>query len=605
MAQFTGAARLVCGILGEFSTRRVHRSNLDIAPMRHRGPDSVGSVSHTNYELRHCRLEIQGIGKTGDQPMLSKDGRFALSYNGEIYNHRSLRRELQGLGHVFMGTSDTEVLLRGWEEWGESVVSKLNGMFAFAMIDVEELECHLGRDRFGVKPLYFTGDGINLKFSSEIRGLRSRMDDTANRISEERLATYFHMQNLFPEQTFWDNVHLLKPGTLVTFGRKGSRELKFAENRRLVPTSTTEDKLETSFEELIGQVIPDYVTADVPVNFFLSGGLDSSALCVAGREFAGTVNRFISVGFPHHGQIQYLEQEHIQAQYLADSLGVKLDTLVLGSGDVETKLDEIFQALEEPRVGQSYPNFFAYMLAAKSSKAVIAGTGGDEIFGGYPWRIGPAQNSASWKEFGQRFFQQWSRLVEVDRLPSLIAPIGGEALLKKTKDQFLERVLTEANGDFSRDQAVRLSMNYDSGVFLHGLLMVEDKVSMWHSVESRLPMLDNRLVDFGFSLPPKRLFGERKGEMRGKLELRRYLRSKNHDSIVDRPKKGFSGPDEAWFRDELWKIVERRLISNKSSRLWDAVDKKASEAIVWEHRNGRNHRLAIWSLLHMQYFLDA
>ncbi|MCZ7594386.1 MAG: asparagine synthase (glutamine-hydrolyzing) [Hyphomicrobium sp.] len=374
----------------------------------HRGPDGEGQMVHGNVAIGHRRLAIIDLSPLARQPMVTRDGDLVLTYNGEIYNFRELRLDLEALGHGFRSQSDTEVLLEAIAEWGDDCVSRLNGMFAFAVLSRRERRLLLARDRFGVKPLYYVQAGRTFLFASEIKAFLAHPDFAAE-LDPDGLAEYMTFQNYMTDRTLFRGVRLLPAGCTLSVPLTGSVEqprrywdFHFVE----VDDCRSRAELLDELDHLFVQAVSRQLVSDVPVAAFLSGGMDTGSItAIASRQLPEM--RTFTIGFDVSSAsgLEIAYDERTKAERISALCGTEHYEMVLKAGDMERAIGKLVWHLEEPRVGQSYPNFYAAKLAGKFDKVVLSGAGGDELFAGYPWRYYRAAVSADFDEYAAKVFR--------------------------------------------------------------------------------------------------------------------------------------------------------------------------------------------------------
>ncbi|HYI36486.1 MAG TPA: asparagine synthase (glutamine-hydrolyzing) [Thermoleophilaceae bacterium] len=602
-----------------------------VETLAHRGPDGEGFYSDGGFGLGHRRLAIIDPGPGGHQPMITDDGRFVLAYNGVIYNFQELRAELEAAGRHFHSRSDTEVVLNALAVWGTAALERFNGLFAIALWDRDERELLLARDRYGIKPLYWSSKGDTLVFGSEAKAVVAH-PDRRTELDRRALLEYFTFQNLFTERTLFDGVHLLGPGCFMKIGSDTrpptpQRYWDFDFSEPDSPAAP-EEYLE-ELHRLFRQAVNRQLVSDVPVGSYLSGGMDSGSVTAVAAAQIPELRTF-TVGFDLHSAsgMELAFDERDPAEHMSYLFGTEHYEMVLKAGDMERVMPRLAWHIEEPRVGQSYPNFYAAQLAGKFGKVVLSGAGGDEIFGGYPWRYYRAVVNDSFEHYIDKYYRFWQRLVPEDSMQPLFAPIGGDVADVSTRDIFRD-VFAHHPDELSRpEDYVNHSLYLEAKTFLHGLLVVEDKLSMAHGLETRLPFLDNDLVDFAQQVPvglklgnlghvvhldenepgPKtQRFFERTKD--GKLLLRQAMERYVPSAVTDAAKQGFSAPDASWFRGESIDYVKRRLMTDDAA-IYDFMDREVVHDLVGQHLGGKaNRRLLIWSLLSFEEwcrtFLDA
>jgi asparagine synthase (glutamine-hydrolysing) len=586
----------IAGFVGKKSNQELFLGNA-VKLLANRGPDGHGIINFGWAGLAHTRLALVDLSEGGQQPRSS--GKVSIAFNGEIYNWRELRKELEILGIEFNSDSDTEVLLKCIINFGVSTaLTKLRGIFAFAILEEELKKVTLVRDRFGTKPLYYLFSNGCLTFGSEINAL-----DAEVKTSKSSLEEYLTFQNMTGSNTLFENINLLDPGTLLEF-EFGSSSPKISRWSDVVQlqenTNTYSENLEV-VDALFTNAIKRNLTADVPVGTFLSGGIDSGLIAIFASLQDKNINTY-SIGFQTENLDSNLKSlnELPDAKALANQLKVLNFNRTLSENEMWEALSEVALSLEEPRVGQSYPNYYASELASKNNKAVMAGTGGDEFFGGYPWRYNAALNHLENKNDQLAYLNNfWHRLLPADEL-SLI--LGLNQKEHETRIQLKIRAILEKNSTKKERYTVRDLMYFDMKVFLHGLLIVEDKLSMCHGLEVRVPFLDEDLVNFSLTLPEAQLIRRFNGVdegLEGKILLR-DLMAKKQVGLNKGIKKGFSGPDAIWFKNKE-KVMG---IIGPDARIWESIDRRRTQDILEYHFLGRrNLRLLVWSLIQLEYTL--
>lgn len=619
----------MCGLTGIL--------NLDGAPadraalqamtdaVTHRGPDGEGLLVEGPLGFGHRRLAILDLTDAAEQPMATADGRWVLSYNGEVYNFRELRSELQAAGRTFRSTGDTEVVLHALAEWGiPDGLRRLNGMFALALWDRERRELVLARDRYGIKPMYHGTFGGAFVFGSEVKALLAHPAVRAE-MDPEALVEYLTFQNLFSDRTLFRGVRLLEAGSYLRVGHGPPQrfwDYSFSEPEH---PASEEEYLE-ELDRLFDAAVRRQLVSDVPVGSYLSGGMDSGSItATAARELPDM--RTFTVGFDLHSAsgIELGFDEREAAEHMSYQFGTEHYEMVLKAGDLERVMPRLTWHLEDLRVGQCYPNFYAAQLASKFVTVALSGAGGDELFGGYPWRYYRAVVNDSFEHYVDKYFGFWQRLLPAAAAAQVFAPLGDVPFA--ARDVFAGVFATHASELTRPEDYINHSLYLEARTFLHGLLLVEDKLSMAHSLETRLPFLDNELVDFAMGVPVGLKLGNLGEVVRldenepgpktqrffenardGKLLLRKAMARNIPERVTQREKQGFAAPDASWFRGESIDYVRRTLLDG-DARLYEFLDASTVRSLVGEHLDGRaNRRLLIWSLLSLeqwcQTFLD-
>jgi len=621
----------VCGVAGILNLDGSPASEVILRRMTevlaHRGPDGEGVYVDGAVGLGHRRLAIIDLSPAGHQPMTARQGRYVISYSGEVYNFQALRVQLEALGHQFHSRTDAEVVLHAWIEWGLESLDRLNGMFAFALWDGQERRLTLVRDRYGVKPLYYTRQGATVLFGSEIKAILAHPAYAA-RMDAEALVEYLTFQNLFTDRTLFEGVRLLPAGTVLEIAADAAAPLRprrYWDYHFDSPDAQAGDEREylEELDRLFRQAVTRQLVSDVEIGSYLSGGMDSGSITAIAASQWPYIKTF-TCGFDLHSAsgLELGFDERAKAEFMSFLFKTEHYEMVLKAGDMERVMGRLTRHLEDPRVGQSYPNFYAAQLAGKFVKVVLSGAGGDELFGGYPWRYYRAADSSDFDEYIDKYYDFWQRLVPADTAERLFAPIRDEVKDVRTRDIF--------RGVFSEEHASRLqspadyvnhSLYFEAKTFLHGLLLVEDKLSMAHGLETRVPFLDNDLVAFAMRVPVRmklgglqRVIARNENEpgpkteqyyrrtRDGKLLLRKAMQRHIPEAVTRRIKQGFSAPDASWFRGESLDYV-RRLLFEGAPRLYDWLDRTTVQALVNEHLEGRhNRRLLIWSLLSLEHW---
>lgn len=596
--------------------------------LAHRGPDGYGLWREPGIGLGHRRLSIIDISEAAGQPM--SNGRYCITYNGELYNYRELRQLLRQDGAAFRTRSDTEVVLEAYARWGTECVARFNGVFAMAVWDKEEKTLFLARDRYGAKPLYYGFFNGMLLFGSEQKALLAHPATRVN-LDAGAMAEYFTFQNFFTDRTFIKGIKLFPAGSRVLirpgdrhFGAGSLKPERYWSFTFSAPErAATPRDYEDEFLHLLDQAVERQLVSDVPVGSYLSGGLDSGAVtCLAARRLPGMPT--FTCGFDLHSisglELHFDERE--RAERMAYEFGTEGYEVVLKAGDMERVLPSLVHHLEEPRVGQSYPNYYIARLASKFVKVALCGAGSDELFGGYPWRYYRAINGGS-ANFFDNYYSFWQRLVPDELRPALLAPIWNEVRAEEPREIFRAVLEDMPMRPVTPEDYINLSLSFEAKTFLHSLLLVEDKLSMAHGLETRVPFLDNDLVDFALRLPVSARLNKLNESWRedentpgpkswnyyrhtgdGKVLLRSALSRILPEEVTTAAKQGFSAPDASWFRGRSMDYV-RSLLLEGNPLIHNVLDRKIVSRMVMEHMDGTvNRRLFIWSLLCVEYYLQ-
>lgn len=622
----------MCGIAGILHTNGQPASAVLLQRMLeaivHRGPDGEGAFVDGPYAVGHRRLAIIDLSAAGHQPRESTDGRYVLSYNGEVYNFKELRLELEAKGYQFHSRTDTEVVLNAFCEWGTKCLDKFNGMFALAIWDKKEKSLLLARDRYGIKPLYYSSENNVLTFGSEVKALLASGYVKAG-MNPEGLLEYLTFQNFFSDQTLFSGVKMLPAGTFARIQSRDGRlsmvlekywDYIFQEPEGRVD----EGELLEELDRLFIQAVSRQLVSDVDIGAYLSGGMDSGSITAISAKQLPYIKTF-TCGFDLNSAsgVELGYDERTAAEYMSYLFKTEHYEMILKAGDMERVMPRLTWHLEEPRVGQSYPNFYAAQLASKFVKVVLSGAGGDELFGGYPWRYYRAVVNDNFEHYIDKYYRFWQRLIPDGTIQKVLSPIWGDIADINTRDIF-KNVFSNHQPNLSRpEDYVNYSLYFEAKTFLHGLLVVEDKLSMAHSLEARVPFLDNDLVNFAMKLPVRLKLGKLSKVVRlnenesgskvtkyfektkdGKLLLRKMMGRHISSDITSGEKKGFSGPDGSWFKGESIDYVKRKIF-NHNAIIYEYLDPKLVHKMVSEHLEGKeNRRLLIWSLISLENWCE-
>jgi asparagine synthase (glutamine-hydrolysing) len=439
---------------------------------------------------------------------------------------------------------------------------------------------------------------------------------------------YFTFQNIFTDQTLIQGIYLLQPGHFGILDL-GKREIKL--NPKLYwdyhfrepENPASKEEYVEELDRLFKQAVNRQLIGDVELGSYLSGGMDSGSIsAVAASNFPYLKTFTCGFDLSSASGIELSFDERVKAEAMSARFKTEHYEMVLKAGDMERCLPDLAWHLEEPRVGQSYPNFYAAKLGSKFVKVVLSGTGGDELFGGYPWRY---YRGATAKNFGQYiddYYLYWQRLIDNKFIKQFFQPCWNEVKDVWTRDIF-ESVFSNHSNSLERpEDYINHSLYFEAKTFLHGLFVVEDKLSMAHSLETRVPFMDNDLVDFAMQCPINLKLNKLDKVVRvnenevgkktnqyynntndGKQILRDMMSSYIPKDIVESKKQGFSSPDASWFRGESIRFVESKLL-NQHSPIYELLDYASVKALLEQHLRGeQNRRLLIWSLLNIEAWM--
>lgn len=621
----------MCGIWGAVNVCDEAAAACAADSIHHRGPDDHGIFSTNEpfpVHLVNTRLAIIDLSQGGHQPMCTPDGRYWIVYNGETYNYQPLRDELLELGHHFASDSDTEVILHAYAEWGEGCLSRLRGMFAFAIWDRDEASVFVARDRLGIKPVYYAQGGTPgsddawLSFGSELHTLL----DTGvveRRINPAALHHYLSFYAVPAPYTMLDGVEALPAGHYMTFRDGRLTVTQYWSLPPAEPLDLPEREVVARLRELLEESIRLRMIADVPVGAFLSGGIDSSAVVALMTRASGERLKTFSVGFGAEGQAI---DERSAARVLADHYGTDHTEVIVSGRDVRDQLGAIIQAMDQP-TGDGLNTYFVSQATAGHVKVALSGLGGDELFAGYPqfrmferadraravWGrlpgvarqaargtgalVDPVSRAVTWLDGS--LLDRYERvrvLFDEEAKQALYASSFAAGLAAPESSlQYLARFVHPAeNGSMA--QLTRLEL---SNYMAHTLLRDTDVMSMAHALEVRVPLIDHELVEFAARIP---------AEMKlhnghGKWVFAEALRDVLPEQVLSRPKRGFEMPVAAWMRGELRDVLED-VYSPESLRRRGMFDVDAARS-VYEAFLGGAPYLYAWSLAVLELWMRA
>jgi asparagine synthase (glutamine-hydrolysing) len=633
----------MCGIAGFLDPKR--RSGDDelralaagmAGALSHRGPDDQGvwADADTGVALAHARLSVIDLSPAGAQPMLSASGRFAFSYNGEIYNAGELRAELERKGHAFRGHSDTEVIVEGFAEWGvRATVERLVGMFAFAVFDRSARTLTLGRDRLGIKPVYWGRANGRIVFASELKAL-AKLPDWAPEIDRQALAAYLCTGYVPAPASIYQGIEKLEPGMLLEINGNGETcgqaywsLLDVADRGQAVPLDVSEGEARDRLEALLTDAVTRRMAADVPLGAFLSGGVDSSTVTALMQANSSRPVRSFTIGFNEPG---YNEAAHAKA--VAAHLGTDHTELYVTAEQARAVVPRLPKIYDEPFADSSQiPTFLISEMTREHVTVALSGDGGDELFAGYN-RYGQGLRVARALRLLPRPVttglarllsavppSSWDRMFDVvpsglrprqpgEKLQKLAGVLGNDAagyyraLIAQWAGAWslVKGVSAPAQAAFSEDVRRRFGdelswMQYaDSVTYLpDDILTKVDRASMAISLEARVPLLDHRVVEFAWQLPAHLKI--RGGQ--GKWLLRQVLHKYVPKQLVERPKMGFGVPIDAWLKGPL-KAWAADLLDPAVMTRVGLLDPQPIQEKWAEHQSGKhNWQHFLWNVL--------
>ena len=617
----------MCGIAGFIGRGDRDIIQAMINEIDYRGPDEKGFFTKEGVFLGHCRLSIIDL-KTGGQPMFNEDKNVAVVFNGEIYNFLELKEILLKKGHQFKTQSDTEVIAHGYEEWGESVFEKMNGMFAVAIWDEKNKKLILGRDRFGEKPLYWASSLDIFIFSSELKSIFQH-PSFKKEIDPVSLGKYFFFEYIPSPHTIFKGIKKIEPGHFLVFQNNKIKinsywQIKFGGPEAVGIDENTALK---NLDILLDQSVKKSLVSDVPLGVFLSGGIDSSTIAYFAQKNSNQPVKTFSIGFKEKSF-----DESKWARLVAKRLGTEHYEKIFSTKELINSISSVFGKLDEPLADASIlPTYLLSKMAKEKVTVVLGGDGGDEFWMGYPTFIahrlfplfniipGFIKNNAlnffasllpvSFDNFSfdfkvKKFLsginiadnilrnQVWLSAFSPKELKYLFTPEIYE-VIKNNVFEDINKIIGENTG-MSKWQ--KLVYSYSKHYLAEDILTKVDRASMMNSLEVRSPFLNHELVSFVNNLPDNFKF---KG-MEGKYFLKKLMEPRLGKDIISRKKKGFGIPIARWLTGEL-KGELGKMLSEEKIKKQGFFDYSYVKKIIAEHMEGRkNNRQKLWSLFVFQ-----
>ena len=610
-----------CGLYGTLSSEHLDRNvRRMVQTVVHRGPDDEGVFVGDGVALGHRRLSIIDLSSTGAQPM--SVGTVTVVYNGESYNFRELRRELERDGRVFLGRSDTEVLLHTYQAWGLDGLSRLEGIFSFALWDSGRRRLVLMRDRLGVKPLFYAWSGGQLAFGSEIKTVLAGLEIDRS-IDDQAFSEFLWYGNAFEDRTIYRNVRALQPGhQLIVDDGRARLQAWFRIEEWLPNTPPQLDAREaaSTVRDLVDRAVARQLMSDVPVGIFLSGGVDSSSISASAALASERELSSYSVGFDFVDGVQELDN----AGRIAKKLGLDHHELHVSGGAIDEVIMALVRAHDEP-FGDA-ANIPLYLLGRElggTIKVVLQGDGGDEMFAGYRrysvlrhvtfWRLWsrgleygfnaiPRRSAARFARFaaaaGHR--DPAMRMALLLTMESLRDP--PTAMLAEEPRQSLERntdpfaAYRRCASRFADAEPVQQMLLTDISLQLPSQFLTKvDRATMANGIEVRVPLLDEQIASFAVGLPTNlKVRGTGK-----KIVLREAMRGRLPNDILDGPKTGFGVPYSEWLRSSLYEFARAAVLDVRFVERF-RMDRVRIERTFDEHRSGRRDRgFLLWKMLQL------
>lgn len=616
----------MCGIFGAAFTRRSEVVDVRSAlrALDHRGPDSNGVYSDRGVVLGHTRLSIIDLSAAGHQPMASEDGDIVLVFNGEIYNFVELREELVRRGASFRSRSDTEVILHGYRMFGERIVERLDGMFAFALWDRKNRKFLLARDRAGKKPLFYTGDGKgSFRFASSAHALLASGHPREPEM--QALPSLFTFGAPRAPRSMYKGIGQLPPATLMVVeeGKENVSRRYWKTPFRMAPIPFDEEEAVDEFHRLFTRAVRRRLQSDVPVGAFLSGGIDSSIVVSVMAQLSARPVKTFTLGFSHDASFD----ETKYARLVADRFGTDHTEFRLEPSSFD--MVERLVWMHDGPFGDSsaIPTAFVSGLAREHAAVALGGDGGDELFAGYirflaieasdkvpAWMLASGSHlTGAFSGEERKTMARMSRMLRRSALPLPERTLSFQSYFLDLEKVFREdvyhslpvhepveesqKVLASFNGESTLSKI--LHFNYET-YLPDDLLLKADRASMMHSLELRSPFLDTELVEFAARLPNH---FKRRG-LTTKWLLRRAFKDTLPPSILDRRKMGFGIPLGAWFRTDLRGYIEDHFA--EGSAIYQYVRKSYVDRVVADNFSGRvDYGHQIWLLLTFAVWLRS
>ncbi len=584
----------MCGILGYIN--KLERLDIDrfktaLSLIKHRGPDNQGVYSNgdLNLMLGHNRLSFLDLSDAAKQPMQNIKSDACITFNGEIYNYKELRSILESKGHQFNSQSDTEVILNGYAEWGISVVSKLEGMFAFGLLDISSNRLILARDPFGIKPLYYFNTGQSFGFASELKSL-IYLDPALKSLDYTSFIDFFVYRYVPSPKTIWKDIRKIPPAEILEVNLE---TLEMSGKSYWEPNFTNnivkEEALLNEINEILFSSTKIHLRADVPIGSFLSGGYDSSALVYYSSLNNYPLNTF-SIGFEDWGR-----SEHQSADIVAKHFQVNNEFVIANNNDLNL-IDRMPAIYDEPIADISIiPTYMVSQLASKHVKAVLSGEGADELFGGYHWQ----------KEYFdiKHKSRLWGKMLSLFRRSNGVSFYSNAMSMGHFDQQNLRLLLQPKYHKYIPDdvnwfyrQHYKPSLGHlksiqwmDVKCFMAELVLTKvDRASMANSLEVRVPFLNKRLFELIFSISEKQYFKPKYT----KFALYKNIENALPKSILKRKKQGFVGPDKYYMNKEWY-----RKIFDKSKLVADhIINAEYIEQLLTKQYDWRLWKIAVMEI---------
>ena len=613
----------MCGICGIFGKKANEQSLREMCRnMVHRGPDDEGFFFEENLALGIRRLKVIDP-VTGNQPIANEDRTVWTVLNGEIYNFKELRAELEGKGHRFTTSSDTECLVHLYEEYHRGMLTRLRGMYAFAIWDSAKKALFLARDRLGIKPLFYTENGGSLIFASELRAI-VEAGLSPREVEPEAVHHYLSFRAVPPPLTMYRGVFNLPPGHAIWKSQETSEMYSYWDITPLDEGGRDRDGYLERFQHLLEESVRMRLVSDVPLGTFLSGGIDSTTVtALARRHFTGRLKTF-SLGFAEGGKAY---DELAYARMASEQLDTDHHEFILSGDTLREDLPMIFLHMDQP-TGDALQQFYLYKMTSREVTVALSGTGGDELLGGYDWfdlilkmetydkiwnaipakvrdflsknlklsdpypghgfRARFTRFLACHQSFLKKYCLYKSMIRDAEKAGLYTDDFEGQIREASTSEFLVERMIGSRAGEESFEKIAYLQLKTD----LPDILLKDaDSMSMAHGLEVRLPLLDQRLVRFAASMPSALKIG-RGGN---KAILKKAVRDLVPARIIKRPKMGFIFPMDIWARGVLQDIIAsvftRESVERRGYFRFDPINRMYQNFL-----SGRERFFRIWTI---------
>lgn len=589
----------MCGLFCFVSNERVSFKKREyteiMKSMNHRGPDSEGTISFKNKGvfLAHKRLSIIDLSTNGNQPM-TLDGT-TIIFNGEIYNYQELIKSEKIDLDDLKSYSDTEVLLFLYQKHGIEFVKLLKGMWAFILFDNDKDIIYASRDRVGMKPLYYAINDHGIIISSEIKSiLSSGLYDV--KMDFDALNEYMSFQNIISDRTLFQGIRILMPGHNIKYSII-DKKLKISEYWDLNLSrkeNITLDAAKKKLDALIDQSIKRHLIGDRKIGVTLSGGIDSSIVLKFASKKIKKIDTFTGY-FDYAGTSvnEVCNNEDEDAKKISRIFVTKHHELKIYSSDVLSNINSLAWHLEDPRVGASFTFYLISRLVSQNVTVNLSGTGGDELFGGYTWRLKMIDGLSDFN-FENEYYEISQRLIND----------------KEKSKLFVEKVFEKINPHAVRDEfnkymkrvsnlsRIDKTLYFEFKTLLHGFLLVEDKLGMASSIETRFPLLDYDIIDFASTLPNHYKYSSGKS----KIILKEIAKEFLPVEILKKKKQGFTPPELTWYGKDLKDELEFYLTSN-DSRLINVVNRNYIKEVLQKVSDGIDLRAVVWSFVYLEAWI--